>query len=257
LWKSCPIFSTTAFQDFESRLLERMRHDETRFSSGERLALALPQLTSILDDRTSLMLGLLNSIKESTDAGFDALDGKFQGMKNDGIQTRQLWQDIFARGHAYFSSGATHPPSSVPMPPATASISAPIASAEASYSPAALSPAEPPSSTTKIPDFTLNRHLQSMEGVWREYVEPQPPHMTSVRMLEKSYGTTWRKSSSESRFFLRRKELYDAIEKTAEDEGIACLEAAKNHDKQRNVLGFSLPKYRDYLNREKRQNCEK
>ncbi|KAI8886887.1 hypothetical protein K501DRAFT_142007, partial [Backusella circina FSU 941] len=62
--------------------------------------------------------------------------------------------------------------------------------------------------------YKLNRMLCSVEDIWREYTEGLsgfPP----VEKLEEDYGTRWRKNASESRYFLRRKTIYDEIRRIA------------------------------------------
>ncbi|OAD67639.1 hypothetical protein PHYBLDRAFT_95102, partial [Phycomyces blakesleeanus NRRL 1555(-)] len=77
-----------------------------------------------------------------------------------------------------------------------------------------------------LEQYTMSRRIFSVTDVWREYVfsfNGSP----SIQSLENKYGTAWRKYRKESRFFSRRKELYDAINERAELENISPEEAAQ------------------------------
>ncbi|RLV92646.1 High-osmolarity-induced transcription protein 1 [Spathaspora sp. JA1] len=61
-----------------------------------------------------------------------------------------------------------------------------------------------------IPKYKLERSLKSIGDIWKEYeygLNDKPP----LKLLEIKYGTKWR-NDTESRTFLRRKKIYDAIE---------------------------------------------
>ena len=69
----------------------------------------------------------------------------------------------------------------------------------------------------------------------------------SVEHIEREYGTAWRKDRKESRFFSRRKELYDAVKKMADEQRTSCEEAARRLEERRICLGVSLDKLRVVL----------
>ncbi|CAN3355969.1 hypothetical protein DICA3_D24102 [Diutina catenulata] len=61
-----------------------------------------------------------------------------------------------------------------------------------------------------IPKYKLERSLKTIAEIWREYeygLKDKPP----LKTLELRYGTKWR-NETESRTFLRRKKIYEAIE---------------------------------------------
>ncbi|CAG87311.2 DEHA2D15136p [Debaryomyces hansenii CBS767] len=61
------------------------------------------------------------------------------------------------------------------------------------------------------PQYKLEKSLRNVFEIWKEYeygINGKPP----LRQLEAQYNTKWR-NETESRTFLRRKKIYDAIEK--------------------------------------------
>lgn len=64
------------------------------------------------------------------------------------------------------------------------------------------------------PQYKLEKSLKSVQEIWQEYeygLNDKPP----LKYLEDNYGTKWR-NETESRTFLRRKKIYEAIEKGKE-----------------------------------------
>lgn len=63
---------------------------------------------------------------------------------------------------------------------------------------------------TNVPQYKLEKSLKSVQEIWQEYeygLNDKPP----LKFLEAKYNTKWR-NETESRTFLRRKKIYDAIE---------------------------------------------
>ncbi|EGW34695.1 uncharacterized protein SPAPADRAFT_57752 [Spathaspora passalidarum NRRL Y-27907] len=85
-----------------------------------------------------------------------------------------------------------------------------------------------------IPKYRLERSLKSISDIWKEYeygLNDKPP----LKLLEIKYGTKWR-NDTESRTFLRRKKIYDAIENGkakgyTEDQVIRELEEYRSYDR--------------------------
>lgn len=85
-----------------------------------------------------------------------------------------------------------------------------------------------------IPQYKLERSLKSLAEIWKEYahgLNNKPP----LKSLETKYGTKWR-NETESRTFLRRKKIYEAIEigiskGYTEDEVIQELEMHRSYNK--------------------------
>lgn len=63
---------------------------------------------------------------------------------------------------------------------------------------------------TNVPQYKLEKSLKSVQEIWQEYeygLNDKPP----LKFLEAKYNTKWR-NETESRTFLRRKKIYEAIE---------------------------------------------
>ncbi|ORE04040.1 hypothetical protein BCV72DRAFT_212062, partial [Rhizopus microsporus var. microsporus] len=87
----------------------------------------------------------------------------------------------------------------------------------------------------------LNRDILTVTDAWREYsvgFSGKP----SIQSLEAQFGTAWRKNRKEPCFFSKRKELYKAIEKKAEEERSSCEKAARRLEERRIQIGASLDK---------------
>ncbi|KAG2216141.1 hypothetical protein INT45_002562 [Circinella minor] len=105
------------------------------------------------------------------------------------------------------------------------------------------SPSLPSSSlsSSSPPQYTLNRKFCTVTDVWREYdhgVVGNP----SVRSLEDKYKTKWRKNSTESRFFSRRKIIYEEVKRIANDRHISFSDAAQVLEDTRRDLKISIDK---------------
>ncbi|KAI5955767.1 HOT1 [Candida jiufengensis] len=89
-------------------------------------------------------------------------------------------------------------------------------------------------STNDVPQYKLERSLKALSDIWKEYaygVNDKPP----LKSLESKYGTKWR-NETESRTFLRRKKIYEAIEigtkkGYSEEDVINELENYRSYDK--------------------------
>jgi hypothetical protein len=95
------------------------------------------------------------------------------------------------------------------------------------------------SNTTTKSTYKLCRHLKTVTDVWREY-ELGLPGQPAVQFLEQTQGTSWRRDRTESRYFSRRKVIYDKVKKTASEYNISTTEAAEIIERNRVELGKSL-----------------
>lgn len=89
-----------------------------------------------------------------------------------------------------------------------------------------------------VPQYKLERSLKALSDIWKEYahgMNNKPP----LKSLENKYGTKWR-NETESRTFLRRKKIYEAIENGmskgyTEDQVIEELEEHRTYRKNGSV----------------------
>lgn len=88
-------------------------------------------------------------------------------------------------------------------------------------------------------EWKQSRSLSNIGQVVREFslgCGSVPP----IRDLEKQYGSKWRNSASNRKFYSQRNLLYKTILYTSQQKGISVSEAAELWDAKRRELGFSL-----------------
>ncbi|KAK6201336.1 putative osmostress-responsive transcription factor [Scheffersomyces amazonensis] len=89
------------------------------------------------------------------------------------------------------------------------------------------------SNPLNLPKYRIERSLKSLTDIWKEYeygLNDKPP----LKLLEIKYGAKWR-NETESRTFLRRRKIYEAIESGkskgyTEDQVIQDLEAYRSYE---------------------------
>ena len=107
----------------------------------------------------------------------------------------------------------------------------------ASSSAAALLADEVANVNLSMPDFKMSRTIVSVVDLHREYVEGLGGN-PAVKDMERQYGTKWRLSTADRKFFNRRKVIYDEIERIASNQRLAPSEAAKILEEHRLALKF-------------------
>jgi hypothetical protein len=110
----------------------------------------------------------------------------------------------------------------------------PMASPQASTSHAVAS-----TPASAAPSYRLDRSHKTVMQVWQEYEEGMPGCL-AVKDLEQRYGTGWRKDPTESKYYSRRKVLYDEFKKIAIRDRISLKEAAKLLEETRKYHGKTL-----------------
>ncbi|KAI8907416.1 hypothetical protein DFJ77DRAFT_442964 [Powellomyces hirtus] len=113
------------------------------------------------------------------------------------------------------------------------------------------------SESAKWPPYELYRHHQTVLQVWLEYEEGQPildemgtvvGRHPSVRSLEVAHKATWRThSSTERKYWSKRKVIYDEIDKQMRESRCTGYEIAEMMDMEREGLGLTLDKYRAHI----------
>ncbi|KAG2731715.1 hypothetical protein G9P44_005302 [Scheffersomyces stipitis] len=93
---------------------------------------------------------------------------------------------------------------------------------------------DPNSANGNVPQYTLEKSLKTITDIWTEY-EYGLNGKPALKSLESEFGTKWR-NETESRTFLRRKKIYEAIESgkrkgMTEKEVISDLEDYRSYDK--------------------------
>ncbi|KAI8085664.1 transcriptional activator of glycolytic enzymes-domain-containing protein [Thamnidium elegans] len=87
----------------------------------------------------------------------------------------------------------------------------------------------------------MKRNLVTINDLWQEYdvgLSGNP----SIKSLEEEFGTKWRKSRTESKFFSTRLIVYKEVQKISRDDCISTEEAAKKLERRRVDLKVSIDK---------------
>lgn len=87
--------------------------------------------------------------------------------------------------------------------------------------------------------YKLSRRIKTVRDVWKEYkvgLFGGP----AVEDLEKNFGTGWRKDRTESRYFCRRKKIYDEVQKVSREKNIPLAQAVESVEERRLNLKLSL-----------------
>ncbi|KAL0095607.1 transcriptional activator of glycolytic enzymes-domain-containing protein [Phycomyces blakesleeanus] len=92
--------------------------------------------------------------------------------------------------------------------------------------------------------YRMNRDISTVTDLWREWSEGLE-NGPSVACLEDKCGTLWRKTTSESKFFGKRKIIIDSIIDYSEAHGISGSNAAEIAEERRRIKDKSL----DWLSR--------
>jgi ribosomal protein S19E (S16A) len=75
----------------------------------------------------------------------------------------------------------------------------------------------------------MSRSLTSVSELWKEFHEGIAGN-PSIQSLEERYGNTWRKSSSDSKFFSKRRLIIEKVLDIVQKEGVTTKEAISKLD---------------------------
>ena len=88
-------------------------------------------------------------------------------------------------------------------------------------------------------EYKLSRRLRTVVEAWQEHEEGLSGG-PAVQRLELQHGTAWRKDRTESKYFSRRKVLYDEVRSIADMNAIPSKEAAAMLEERRVAQRLSL-----------------
>lgn len=185
-----PIFLSKAFKDFQHQL----HAAQPLTTDPEQLTLARlnPLIGNVLESR------------------FSAVDDKLDIITNT-IQEQSKNQQEAINQLYLTPLYLARPSTSLPGSSASSSSAVPSSSAV--------------SSSSNGPEYRLDRNINNVIDVWKEY-ELGKNGFPPVKQLEETYKTKWRKDRTESRFFSKRKIIYDEIERLSKSHQVTTLEAA-------------------------------
>ncbi|KAE8260648.1 hypothetical protein A4X13_0g227 [Tilletia indica] len=98
-------------------------------------------------------------------------------------------------------------------------------------------------SSTLVPSqpvYQLSRSITTITDVWREWDEGLGVGHLSVKELDRMYGTRWRTSATERKFYSNRKRLWVAVEALATAKKLAPKAAAVELERRRKLLNKSV-----------------
>ena len=94
----------------------------------------------------------------------------------------------------------------------------------------------PTSDAADVPHYIMSRKIYNIKDLWKEYVYGLNGN-PSIKSLESVYGTRWRPSAAETKYFTKRKAVYDCIERiiqNGEAEKTALFVVQKILEEERN-----------------------
>lgn len=199
-----PIFMSNLFQQYQQSVIGQLDtctpEDRAFAQSDPLLAEIVKSQMLIVNDKIDMVNNRVNALHGKVDQYHQQITrdmmGHFTKLKNTPL---------------YFADASTPAPSS--------------SSSNAGPSSTSSNTAQCPVPTSSVPTYTLNRDLCTVNQVWQEY-EVGRPGCPSVKQLEEDYGTKWRRDPTQSRYYLRRKVLYDELERIAGEKRISLEDAA-------------------------------
>lgn len=218
IWRH-DVFTGETYQAFERRVRSALPNDNggSMLSSSLEVERVLPQMNNII--RT----------------GFQAMLTQMRALKSDIGQSKEEMELMNSTMAAIFQQGAellnhNHGGGS--------SSSVPARENGGGSSPLLMAgPIE--EEVGAVPIYKLSRRIKSVMDVWKEYkvgLFGGP----AVEQLEMTYGTAWRKDRTESRFFCRRKKIYDEVQKVSREKNIPLAQAVESVEEQRLHYKLSL-----------------
>jgi len=189
LWKHpifhCPEFNAFAVQLKDAVSLSSVPQEERLHPAVPLIANKLRDMSTIMTDHHNSLNAMLNSHKEMHAQFHHRMADVFSGRSR-----LQILSDSFPESNSEVDlrspieeniqcTGLTKLP--LPLPAVNA-----------------------------IPAYKLSRDLTTVTEVWNEYTV-DIGYNPSVKHMEDTYGTKWRRHPSEQRYFSRRKILYDRV----------------------------------------------
>jgi hypothetical protein len=210
LWKH-PIFNSPEFDTFAVQLRDAVK--SSTVPEEQRLQQAVPLIANKLTDMSRIIQDHHHSLTSKFNS-HEAMHSEFHQRMAEifsGRSRLRILSDSFpevdAEEHLHMTNGVsplTTQHSEVPSPSL---------------------------GVNDIPAYTLSRSLSTVHEVWKEYTLGIG-YNPSVKHLEDTYGTKWRKNPTEQRYFCRRKILYDRINEMiiqgfTESDAVRRLEALR------------------------------
>ncbi|ORX61876.1 hypothetical protein DM01DRAFT_1277540, partial [Hesseltinella vesiculosa] len=88
----------------------------------------------------------------------------------------------------------------------------------------------------------MNRNVMDVVQLWTEYangINGGP----SIKSLERIHGSSWRSTKAVSRYFARRRPLFTAVIRRAQDDGVSEEAAARSMEIERLDKNMTLVQY--------------
>lgn len=229
LW-SCEIFETQCYLDFEEKLLSCVDDSNNEFSVSQRAQFAMPEITTAIKNGFESLLALQRSQNISHTRQVEEVKESLGNLRQD-------ISNFFSLGNSFFQASSAASGSPGPSGPIISTSVRPPSSSSAT---------EADSSSLSLPKYVMNRSIQTVTDIWREYEEGLPGQ-PSVKSLNEKFRSSWRRDAKENKFYSRRKEIYAAIEEIASTKDITCKQAAKKLEEKRTALNISAYKLRELV----------
>lgn len=192
--------------------------------TNQQLQVLMPELVDIINSGFSSLLTSINALRTQ-------MENNYRKMEKSQVSTRNLIAEILRRMDTNISDPRQHTCGTPEEATAILEVPRNLNNGESSCSSSPVLPAQ----------YKMNRNLVTIIDLWREYdigLSGSP----SIKSLEEGFGTKWRKSRTESKFFSTRLIVYKEVQKISEDECISTEEAAKKLERRRVDLKASIAK---------------
>lgn len=92
-----------------------------------------------------------------------------------------------------------------------------------------------------ISQYKMSRNVKCINDLWREYEYGlDPPLKPSVKRLEETYGTSWRNTDAEKKFFNKRLKVIQLVKELAIKRSISLENAVEILEKLRIEKGWNI-----------------
>ncbi|KAG2229729.1 hypothetical protein INT48_002063 [Thamnidium elegans] len=194
------------------------------FPMNQQLQVLMPELVNIINSGFNSILTSLNAMQTQIENHCREMEEYQSSTRNLISESLMQMATNITNPHQY-NRGTSEEATVILEVPRS------LNNSEVSSSSSPVSPAQ----------YKMKRNLVTINDLWQEYdvgLSGNP----SIKSLEEEFGTKWRKSRTESKFFSTRLIVYKEVQKISRDDCISTEEAAKKLERRRVDLKVSIDK---------------
>lgn len=202
---------------------KKMSNNE-QLPTNQQLQVLMPELADIINSGFNSIITSINTLQTQ-------MENYYRKMEESHVSTRNLVAENLRQMATNITDPHQHACGTSEEVTAILEVPRNLNNGETSRSSSPISPAQ----------YKMNRDLATIIDLWREY-DVGLSGSPSIKSLEGGFGTKWRKSRTESKFFSTRLIVYKEVQKISENECISTEEAAKKLERRRVDLKVSIAK---------------